>query len=96
MIERQNEQNLLFELIGVPRIQSSVSVAAVREQEIDIKLLDIDFGIARKLNFPLLDGIAYEAVRNEHEGFERFDFDEFTWRGKIFSENNFIGDVVFL
>ncbi|MFN0280256.1 MAG: reprolysin-like metallopeptidase [Pyrinomonadaceae bacterium] len=92
---RNTEKAELFELVGVLKTQSSTSVAAVREQEIDIKFDDINFDAAAKLSFPLLDGISYEAVRSEREGFERFDSDEFTWRGKIFAENDFSGDVVF-
>ncbi len=89
------EGSELFELVGVSRTQSSVSSAAVREQEINIRFDDIDFEAATKLSFPLLDGKLYEAVRNDREGFERIAADEFTWRGKIFAGNDFSDDVVF-
>lgn len=96
MTTQQNADSpKLFDLLGVPRNQSSASIAAVREQEINIRFDDVDFDAFDKLNFPLLDGRAYEAIRIDREGFERFDSDEFTWRGKIFSDNDFKGDVVF-
>lgn len=93
--QNDNNEPSLFELVGILKAESTASVAAVRDQEIEIKFDDIDFEAAEKLSFPLLDGRSYEAVRNEREGFVRFTSDEFTWRGKIFAENDFKGDVVF-
>ncbi len=95
MPKRQNEEARLFELTGVMKTQSSISIAAVREQEIRINFGEIDFDSVKQLKFPLLDGRSYQAVRNEREGFERLADDEFTWRGKIIAENDFSGDVVF-
>jgi subtilisin-like proprotein convertase family protein len=83
----------LFELIGTEKFQSSVSMAAVREQEIEINFSNVDFENARELGLPLLDGKLYQAIRRESEGFIRFADDEFTWRGKIFGDNDWNGDV---
>src|SRR5436190_18327884 len=96
MTTLQREENpKLFELVGTAKENSTISQAAVREQEISIRFDDIDLEAARKLKFPLLDGKVYEAVRNVREGFERLSFDEFTWRGEIIADGGFTGDVVF-
>ena len=83
----------LFDLIGTEKPRSTVSMAAVREQEIAINVNNINFETAQKLDFPLLDGTLHEAIRSESEGFIRFADDEFTWRGKIFGVNEWSGDV---
>lgn len=88
------EPTRLFDLIGAKRTQSRVSVAAVREQEIAVNFASINFETVQKLDFPLLDGESYKAVRRESEGFVRFADDEFTWRGKIFGDDGWSGDVI--
>jgi len=96
MVSQQNADSpKLFDLASVLRNQSSASVAGIREQEINIRFDDVDFDASPKLSLPLLDGMSYEAVQNDREGFERFDSDEFTWRGKIIGNKDFKGDVVF-
>lgn len=83
----------LFGLIGASKDRSIASVAGVREQEIKINLDNQNFLAVKKIRFPLLDGKIYESIRNESEGFTRFADNEFTWRGKIFGDQDWSGDV---
>ncbi|HJQ35211.1 MAG TPA: hypothetical protein VJ866_23875, partial [Pyrinomonadaceae bacterium] len=73
--------------------QARVSVAAVREQEINVNFASIDFAEARELSLPLLGGLSYTAVRGESEGFAASPGGGFVWRGKISAEGGWTGDV---
>lgn len=79
---------------GMDGVRASISIAAVREQEIAINFDAINFETEQRLSLPLFDGQSHEAVRRDSEGFQRFASDEFTWRGKIFGEQGWSGDVV--
>jgi hypothetical protein len=73
--------------------QARVSVAAVREQEINVNFASIDFAETRELSLPLASGLSYTAVRSESEGFEASKGGGFVWRGKISAPNGWTGDV---
>src|ERR1051325_8347868 len=93
------EGTRLFELLGAEHAADAqgprppASIAAGRQQEISVNFGAFNFKDAKGLSIPLLDGRAYEAVRSESEGFERFADDEFTWRGKIY-QDGWNGDVI--
>jgi peptidyl-Asp metalloendopeptidase len=88
------QSSRLFELVSTKKLRSSVSSAAVAEQEIAINLENLEFERAQTLNFPLFDGLTHEATRRSSEGFTRFAPDEFSWRGKIAGAVNGGGDVI--
>ncbi|HYN83648.1 MAG TPA: discoidin domain-containing protein [Pyrinomonadaceae bacterium] len=88
------ERARLFELVGDERALSSVTVAGAREQEIGLDLRSVNVEAARELELPLLDGQTHAALRDGTEGFVRFAADEYTWRGKIFGEGGWRGDVI--
>jgi len=84
----------LYTLLGAQKSFSTVSPAAVAEQEIEVAFDKIDFEKTANLRLPLPNGKAYDAARRDLEGFVRFSPDEFTWRGKISGVDGSSGDVV--
>lgn len=87
----------LFKLVGKTRAGASaelLSVAAVRQQPIQIRTDAIDSPMDTQIEIPVLDGSVYRAVQRETEGFVRRDADTFTWNGKIYGDGGFEGDVI--
>ncbi len=59
------------------------SIAALREQVVDLKLTANEIKHIQVLNFPLFDGGSYKTVRDSEEGLVIRGEDDVTWRGKI-------------
>ncbi|HEX8176665.1 MAG TPA: M12 family metallo-peptidase [Pyrinomonadaceae bacterium] len=90
----------LFNLVSADKsvnrekLQTRLSTAEVRRQEISLNLDSINFEMSQRLSLPLLDGKSYLAIRRDSEGFVRLGANEFSWRGKITSANGSSGDVI--
>lgn len=93
------EPRRLFDPVGAEKSaaaasadRATVSTAAVREQEIRVKLGAADFAEARELGLPLF-GLSYTAVRSESEGFAASPGGGLVWRGKIYGPAGWSSDV---
>ncbi|HEX8638093.1 MAG TPA: M12 family metallo-peptidase [Pyrinomonadaceae bacterium] len=60
-----------------------LSIAAVREQAIDLRITGKEIKELDEFNFPLLGGENYKAVRDLNEGLIVRSASDVTWRGKL-------------
>ena len=78
------EGKRLFDFVGTESFaDKQLSIAAVRQQEIEISFEAIDSLQAEQIEIPLFDGLKYLAVRRESEGFTKRSADSFSWRAKF-------------
>lgn len=88
------ESKRLFNFTGTESFnEKQLSIAAVRQQEIQVRFDAIDSMQAEQIEIPLFDGASINAVQRQTEGFTLHKTDSFSWTGKIY-ENGFEGDVI--
>lgn len=89
-VNAQTQAEQLFRLgksstrIAANKSQSEkLSIAEVRRQFINLRISANEIKNVQELNFPLLDGVNYKAVRDSEEGLAVRGANDVTWRGKI-------------
>lgn len=89
------EDKKLFDFVEAENLgDKQLSPAAVRQQEISIRLDAVNSLQAGQIEIPLFDGAKYLAVQRQNDGFSRHNDDSFSWTGKISGPGGFDGDVI--